>query len=208
MKSVMQGMRVRVIESSPFDEYHIGQDLVVDQVDASDNTLRGRDPATGKTGGWIHWHQVEEVGARVGWDFLKTVLSPRTVELLSAFDGLQRLKLKSEVADTILLGVADLEQRVRDAATTRRPGQVKMKKRRRPEARDLDERIHPSGDGPPRPPGTDPAPTPLPEVDLATTDTANEDAASDWLEGEGLELAAISGLEDLSGHFAHTRREV
>jgi len=208
MKSVMQGMRVRVIESSPFDEYHIDQELVVEQVDTSDSTLRGRDPQTGKIGGWLHWHQVEQVGGRVGWDFLKTVLSPRTIELLSAFDGLQRLKLKNEVADEILLGVPDFEERIREAVATRRPGQVKMKRRKRPEGRDLVERIFSLGAEPPRPPEPEAAAPPVPEVDLATSAKADEDTASDWLDGEGLELAGIGGHEDVSGHFAHARKEV
>ncbi|MCC6624951.1 MAG: hypothetical protein IT385_27135 [Deltaproteobacteria bacterium] len=127
-----------MIEVGPFDDYKQGQECVVDFVDPSDGTLRGRDVQTGRVGGWLRWSQVAPIADAIGMEFLEQHLSPETLTLLRAFDGLEALRLKPEIRDRILLALPDLEERVREVATERRrpgPRLRRRKQARRAEAR-------------------------------------------------------------------------
>jgi len=119
-----------VVEVSPIDDYRRGEEYIVDVVDPSDGTFRARDPGSGRVGGWLRWTQVESADDTIGLDFLKQHLSPEALTLLSAFDGLAGLRLKSEIRDRILLALPDLEERVREAARERRRAGPRVKKRK------------------------------------------------------------------------------
>lgn len=114
MQPMPAGTPIRVRHVDPGDSYQVGREYVVHLVDASDGTFRARDPRTGTVGNWLRWEQVELGGAVIGWSFLKTALSPETVRLLEAFDGVDALVLREDVADTLLATIPDLPGRLRD----------------------------------------------------------------------------------------------
>jgi len=115
MRPVPVGTRVKVIDAGPFDDLVTGTEVIVQVVD-NDGTFRGRDPRSGRVGGWLRWQQVEPAFELIGIAFLKTHLSAEAARLLLAFNGTENLRLKSEVCDRILLGLPDLGQLVREEA--------------------------------------------------------------------------------------------
>lgn len=204
MEPGKKGTKVRVREARPFDDYRIGQELIVEVVDDSDGTFRGRDMATGNVGGWLNWSQVEEIGAGIGWDFLKGVLTPESVQLLSAFDGLEGLRLRTEVADAILLEVPDLEDRIREISQARKPGRARLNRGRRPNTQ--------------APLSSTASPHPRPTPELAPNSDSDSDPDPDpnpeeagegpWLEASPPDLESLSHLEDLSDFMnARTQKE-
>ena len=207
MEPGKKGTKVRVVEAEPFNDYRVGQELIVEVVDESDNTFRGRDMTTGNMGGWINWSQVEEVGGAVSWDFLQRVLTPQTVQLLQAFDGLHRLRLRSEVADTILLELPDLEARIRDAVHEQKPGRARMKRRDkrrsedRPGPRSWEARDSVAST---RPVAETESDEDEPETD--TPEDSHEEGEGGWLEGPLAELESLLQADDLSNRIAAARR--
>lgn len=190
MEPGKKGMRVRVREANPFDDYSIGDELVVEVVDPSDGTFRGRNPGTGRVGGWLNWSQVEQICGGVGWDFLKGVLTPETVQLLSAFDGLEGLRLRAEVGDAILLEVPDLEDRIREISQAQKPGRARLKRGRRPTTR--------GGQGPTAASHPRPSPEDDPDPDSESDPDPEEGGEGPWLEEAHPDLESLSHLEDLS----------
>lgn len=91
--------------------YEVGKIYTVIRVDPNDNTLMATD-SSGKEGGWVKWDYCEPAGPDIGFEWLKAHLPGETLELLSAFDGLESLSLKPEVRDYILNQLPDLKQRV------------------------------------------------------------------------------------------------
>lgn len=208
MEPGKKGTKVRVRDARPFDDYQQGQELIVEVIDDSDGTFRGRDMATGKMGGWLSWGQVDEVGGGVAWDFLKGVLTPETVQLLSAFEGLERLKLRTEVADTILLGVPDLEARIREVADQKRPGRARLRSRRRPFEELAQSELRASL-RPPAPGPTDDAEEQTSHDEDLPDDTSDSDVEGEggWLEDQQLDLGSMNDLEDLSDRIQPSRRQ-
>jgi hypothetical protein len=51
-------------------------------------------------------------GPEISWDWLKGQLPGEVLELLSAFQGLESLRLKPEVRDHILLQLPNLKERI------------------------------------------------------------------------------------------------
>ena len=129
MKPVPVGTRVRVVDAGPFEDAVVGSELLVHVVD-NDGTFQGRDPRSGRIGGWLRWSQVEIAVDVIGFEFLKTQLKPETVRLLLAFDGTENLRLKHEVRDQILLSLPDLGPLVREEAERLASSGPKLKTRR------------------------------------------------------------------------------
>lgn len=130
------GTRIRVIECGPLDDYRERREYVVDTVDPSDGTFRARDAVTGRTGGWLHWRQVEPMTERVGFDFVKRHLAPETVLLLEAFDGVRELDLRADIRDRILLALPNLAELVREEAEALAQGSGARLRRRKPRPTD------------------------------------------------------------------------
>lgn len=133
MQPMPVGTPIRIRRVDPGDSYRVGGEYVIHVVDPSDGTLRARDPKSGVVGNWLRWDQVELGGNVIGWSFLKTVLSRDTVRLLEAFDGLEALMLREDVADTLLQAIADLPGRIRDLAGALDPGLPPMRQKEIPD---------------------------------------------------------------------------
>ena len=109
MNEPKPNQRIRVTQARM--GYEIGKPYTVVRVDNSDSTLIAAD-ASGKEGAWIRWELCESVDAGLSWDWLKGQLGSDALELLSAFEGLQGLRLKDEVRDHILLQLPNLKERI------------------------------------------------------------------------------------------------
>lgn len=114
MQPVPVGTRIRVIGNSNHHSYRIGGIYTVAEVDDSDGTLRASD-AHGHIGNWLRWSDCEPASC-IGWEYWQRTLPPDIVTFISAFDGLQYIELKREIADRILLSLPDLHERILEAA--------------------------------------------------------------------------------------------
>jgi len=107
------GDRIRPIAMFDRHDYQRGETYEVVEIDCGDSTLRARD-AGGGVRSWIRWQDCEAAG-EIGWDWLKGQLPAEALELLSAFDGLQSLKLRQDVRIALINQVPALKERLLDA---------------------------------------------------------------------------------------------
>ncbi len=108
--------RVRLLAAH--DDLPAGALLVVERVDRSDGTVICT-TQDGTSTGWIPRKKLVPHHA-VGWDFLRSALTPAGRALLEAFDGHERLSLRAEVADAVIQTLPDLEAAVRRARDAQR----------------------------------------------------------------------------------------
>jgi len=101
----------RIKVTRPGRGYERGKTYTVVRVDSSDNTLIATD-SSGKEGSWVKWEHCIPGGGEVNWSWLKGQLSTDALELLSAFEGLEALRLKDEIRDHILLQLPGLKDRI------------------------------------------------------------------------------------------------
>ena len=88
--------------------YEQGKTYLVVDIDKNDYTLRARDE-TGNVGTWIRWADCAII-QDIGWHWLKEQLPPDALALLSAFDGLERLKLRDDVIYALVSEVPSLRK--------------------------------------------------------------------------------------------------
>jgi hypothetical protein len=98
--------------TSNIEDYEPGKNYTVSRVDPSDNTLKGTEDGSGRELLWVAWNRVRPVLSEIGWEWLKTQLPDDSLEILSAFDGLDRLTLKAEIRDQIVKSTPNLLQRI------------------------------------------------------------------------------------------------
>ena len=112
--SIQPGDRVRVRAESSDHDYEPGKVYEVLHPLPNGNTCILADPHTGATGSPILYEELEHLGSAhtLGWDWLKTILPPHDVQLLSAFDGLERLTLRDEIKDRIVEQLPNLQQQL------------------------------------------------------------------------------------------------
>lgn len=94
-------------------DYRRGESYEVVAIDPNDSSLKARDEH-GATGRWIRWCDCEKFN-EIGWEWLKGQLSAEALELLSAFDGLQSLKLRTEVRVALVEQMPALKGKLLDA---------------------------------------------------------------------------------------------
>lgn len=104
------GDRIRPTAMFEHHDYEEGQTYVVVDIDTGDFTLRARDEH-GKTGSWIRWADCRLVND-IGWQWLKGQLPAEALELLSAFNGLDRLRLRQEITTRLVTDMPSLKQRI------------------------------------------------------------------------------------------------
>ncbi len=104
------GTKIRPIAAFEHHGYEARRTYTVVHVDPTDSTLRARDK-DGNDGGWIRWNDCTRAD-EIGWEWLKTVLPPESVDLLSRFDGLEALQLKEQVQTALVLKIPDLKERI------------------------------------------------------------------------------------------------
>ncbi len=109
MKRPQPRQRIRV--THPSRGYECGKTYTIVRVDDNDNTLVATD-SEGKEGSWIKWDYCVPATAEIGWSWLKGQLSADALELLSAFENLEMLRLKDEIRDHILLQLPGLKDRI------------------------------------------------------------------------------------------------
>ena len=97
---------------SNVEDYEPGKCYTVCRVDPSDNTLKGTEDSSGRELLWVSWDRVRPIRSEIGWEWLKTQLPDDSLEILSAFDGLDRLTLKAEIRDQIVKSTPNLLQRI------------------------------------------------------------------------------------------------
>lgn len=107
------GDRIRPTAMSEHHNYRRGESYEVIEIDPNDYTLKARD-GHGQTGRWIRWRDCEMFN-EIGWEWLKGQLSAEALELLSAFDGLQTLRLRHEIRIALVERLPALKEKVIDA---------------------------------------------------------------------------------------------
>ena len=112
MNNPKKHQRIRVPRAT--NGYQPGKIYTIERIDASDNTLIAKD-TSGKEGRWIKWSECVCATPDVNWEWLKGQLPGEILELLSAFNGLENLRLKNEVRDYILLQLPQLKERILQA---------------------------------------------------------------------------------------------
>jgi hypothetical protein len=103
-----EGSRIRVISKSNPHQYQLGGVYRVCQVD-EDGTFRAA-----SEGGWVgDFLQPEDCEIfGIGWDWLRHQLDAHALDLLSAFEGLDSLTLRSDVEAALIASIPDLEKAV------------------------------------------------------------------------------------------------
>jgi hypothetical protein len=109
MNDPQKNQRIKVLRS--IRGYEVGKSYVITRVDSTDNTLIAVD-ADGKEGSWLKWDDCVITGDEISWAWLKGQLNGETLELLSAFDGVEGLRLKDELRDHILIQLPNLKDRI------------------------------------------------------------------------------------------------
>ena len=102
------GTRIRPNGMFEHHDYEEGRTYLVADIDHIGFTLRARDE-TGKVGSPIRWADCAII-KDIGWHWLKDQLPPDALALLSAFDGLERLKLRDDVTTALVSEVPSLKQ--------------------------------------------------------------------------------------------------
>jgi hypothetical protein len=98
------GARIQIISNHSCHHYRIGGIYRVHQID-SDGTFKAIDDQ-GVEGDYIRWDESCPVG--IGWDWLRDHLDSRSLDLLSAFNGLTNLRLRDGVETKIITSIPNL----------------------------------------------------------------------------------------------------
>jgi len=104
-------IKQRIKIKRPTRGYERGKTYVIVRVDTNDNTLVAAD-SEGKEGTWIQWRHCELCTDDITWSWLKNHLPSEALELLSAFEGLDGLRLNDTIRDRILMQLPNLKERI------------------------------------------------------------------------------------------------
>lgn len=98
------GTRIQVISNDSRHHYRIGGIYRVHQVDG-DGTFKAIDDL-GIEGDYLRWEQCRSVG--IGWEWIREHLDSRSLDLLTAFDGLENLGLRDDVETKVITSIPNL----------------------------------------------------------------------------------------------------
>ena len=98
------GTRIQVLSNDNQHNYRIGSVHRVHQVH-SDGTFNAIDEQ-GIEGDFLMWKDCEPVG--IGWEWIREHLDAHSLDLLSAFDGLQNLRLRESVETAVITSIPNL----------------------------------------------------------------------------------------------------
>lgn len=113
------GDRIRPLAGFGRHGYRRGECYQVVEIDSDNRTLRAHD-VNGRIGQWIRWCDCG-LFDEIGWDWLKNHLSAEAVELLSAFDGVESLKLRPDLRIALVHRIPELKTRIPDVTRSREP---------------------------------------------------------------------------------------
>ncbi len=102
------GTRIQITANHNHHNYQIGSVHRVHQVD-SDGTLKAIDDL-GIEGDFLAWKDCEPVG--LGWEWIREHLDAHSLDLLSAFDGLQNLRLRESVETQVITSLPNLAETI------------------------------------------------------------------------------------------------
>jgi hypothetical protein len=102
--------RIQVIFNSNQHHYRIGGIYRVHKID-SDGTFKAIDDQ-GIEGDALYWCDCDVIG--LGWEWLSTQLDADSLDLLSAFDGLQNLRMRPGVELRIVRNIPNLADAIRN----------------------------------------------------------------------------------------------
>ena len=108
MSRLPVGTRIRIIGNSSNHNYRIGGIYRVHQ-DGNFDLFSAIDEK-GNIGQLAQWNDCERAG--IGWEWLRTQLDPRSLELLSAFTGVEHLTLKPEIENQLVLSLPALDEAI------------------------------------------------------------------------------------------------
>lgn len=110
-----KGDIIRPVAMFQHHDYREGETYTVEDIDAADATLRARD-SSGAIHAWIRWCDCKAAGG-IGWEWLKSQLPAEALELLSSFHGLERLRLRPEVAVALVEELPSLKEKILEASS-------------------------------------------------------------------------------------------
>jgi hypothetical protein len=102
------GTRIQVVGNINNHHYRIGSIQRVHQVD-SDGSLKAIDEL-GIEGDILCWKDCRPVG--LGWEWIREHLDAHSLDLLSAFDGLQNLRLRESVETKVITSIPNLAETI------------------------------------------------------------------------------------------------
>ena len=109
METAPQGALLRVVANSGNHNYEIGSVVTVETID-SDGTFKGRKPS-GELGNWLRFRDCVAAGPTL-WSLLSRDMPGDVRAFLSCFEGVERLEVREDIAETILLSLPDLNERL------------------------------------------------------------------------------------------------
>lgn len=104
------GTRIQVIANTNNHHYRIKGIYRVSRVD-NDGTFKAVDE-NGNVGDYLRWSECRPVG--LGWEWIREHLDARSLDLLSAFDGLEGLTLRSDVESGVITSIPNLANAILD----------------------------------------------------------------------------------------------
>lgn len=102
------GTRIRITGNSNSHHYRPGGVYRVHEVD-DDGTFKAIDEY-GTVGDYLKWRDCEPVG--IGWEWLRTQLDARSLDLLAAFEGVEHLTLRPEIEAMLVSSIPRLDQAI------------------------------------------------------------------------------------------------
>jgi hypothetical protein len=104
------GTRIQVVSNNNHHNYQIGNIYRVSQV-VGDGTFKAVDGLSIE-GDNLKWKDCQPVG--IGWKWIRGHLDARSLDLLSAFDGLEHLRLRDEVETKVITSIPNLAEAILD----------------------------------------------------------------------------------------------
>lgn len=98
------GTRIQIISNTNFHNYRVGNFYRVHEVDG-DGTFKAIDDL-GVEGDFLRWSDCRPGG--IGWEWLRSQLDARSLDLLSAFDGVENLSLREDVETIAVRSIPNL----------------------------------------------------------------------------------------------------
>ena len=104
------GTRIQVLSNSNHHHYRIGGTYRVQHVEPDGNFKAIDDQ--GVEGDSLRWRDCRVIG--LGWEWLRAHLDARSLDLLSAFDGVENLRMRQCVESRLITGIPNLAEAIRN----------------------------------------------------------------------------------------------
>lgn len=112
IKNPKEGMKVKVVANSNGHDYILGATYSIYKIFIAEGTCCLAN-AMRRGSYWCPFSDLADAN-QIGWDWLRDNLPSEARDILGAFDGLECLMLKEEIANTLVSRIPDLRQRILD----------------------------------------------------------------------------------------------